>query len=230
MFGRFGVSKFFRSLFQASSAHATPSAIAGPRTPVLTINDSPKGRDMPENNECVLYQRWRDAQTDDERLEAEEQLFRAILKHAAAVIWQQLHEFNDALALNIAGDAVTRLSSFEGRSEISTWVHAIAKKQATQEKRLRARYRKVFNCNAVVTDIPLGPNEVQEPAQRECPDDWVALMRFRANLPEQSVRLLDGILAGKDQNVLADELGISAEAAQSRRRRLLVKLNTFLGI
>src|SRR5262249_2652998 len=104
-------------------------------------------------DEDTLYQLWRDVQDEVQRQEAEESLFRAILPHAKAIVWQPLHEQNDSLALNITGDAVRGLHKFNGKSKFSTWVHAIAKNQVRQEKRARSRYRKVFNESVELPEI-----------------------------------------------------------------------------
>lgn len=170
---------------------------------------------MPSEDE--LYDRWAQA-PPEERSEIERQLVHEVQKHARKVIWLKLEEENPDLVQEIAAGAM-RLDRFSGGSKFSTWVHGIAKNQIKEELRSRKRRRRVIDENIEF-------DEENEAFAAEPPDQdvGIALDQLGEGLSEAEAAVFEAMVEGKDQNEIAAELGIGAEAVDSRRRRLKEKL------
>jgi RNA polymerase sigma factor (sigma-70 family) len=93
--------------------------------------------------ENELYEKWRNS-TGAERSELEGRLFHAVVRHAQAVVWTSLREWNPDLAQEIALAAFRNLPRFRGDSKFSTWVHAIGRNKVRELLRNRTRWRKIF--------------------------------------------------------------------------------------
>ena len=79
--------------------------------------------------EDELYEKWRNADEAD-TCELEAELYSAFKRHAQIVVFLKSLYYQSDLAHDIAVDAIRGLPRFEGRSELSTWVHGIAVRSA----------------------------------------------------------------------------------------------------
>ena len=165
-------------------------------------------------NENELYQLWKDA-PEEVKPDVEGQLFVAVRKHAAAVVWAKLREDNRELAHEIASAAIHRLREFEQRSQFSTWAQGIALNKINSELRRRIRHRKLLDEFAKFGEN-LPPDE-DFPLR-------ITLETFIAKSSPEELALAEGLCAGMDQNELALKLGITVKAADSRRRRFRQKV------
>jgi RNA polymerase sigma factor (sigma-70 family) len=184
-----------------------------------------------EENE--LYAKWREA-SEVEKQELEKPLFNAIRKHASAVIWNSLREYNPELAYTVASDVIASLSKFGHRSKFSTWVQGIAKKKINEYLRKTTRRRRVFDDRAdyekeLEKEVP--SKTFAKLSSFETLDDLNArflLNDLKKGLKAQDRVLLDNMLEGRDTAELAEKLGISLDAAESRCRRLRMKLKKII--
>src|ERR1700730_18207648 len=69
-----------------------------------------------KTGEDELYAQWRKA-SGEQKPDLEEKLFKEVLKHDTAVIWQKLGESNNDLAHDIASDPIKNLGKFTEQSK-----------------------------------------------------------------------------------------------------------------
>ena len=171
----------------------------------------------PENE---LYEKWRNAERD-ERVELEKQLYCAFKRCAGWVVFTKVGTGDPGLADEIAGDALRALPTFEGRSQLSTWVYSIATRRCNGALRQIVPRRRIIDAREF--DEEHYPREGADPTTR------IALNEITESLTDEENRLLKLMWERRDQNEIARELGITPNAADLRRRRLRRKLKKFLG-
>jgi len=101
-------------------------------------------------DENQLYKKWHDAR-GKEREDLREELYYAVKKHAASLVWKKAPEDRD-LPHDIAAAVICRLEGFKRRCKFSTWVHAISARQIDEALRKKIRSRAVFDETKIVED------------------------------------------------------------------------------
>ncbi len=183
---------------------------------------------MPDENE--LYEEWSKA-TD--RREIEERLYRAVSRHAAAVVLTKFPEGHRDLVHNIASAVIGQLGRFRGESKFSTWVHEIASLKTKEALRAKIRYKRVFDETKIVVS---GPEE----DRGEDPEAGASHRVYGITMPESDARiafeelfdqlsedeatLLQSKSEGFSSEEISTRLGIGREAVDSRWARLKKKL------
>jgi RNA polymerase sigma factor (sigma-70 family) len=179
---------------------------------------------MSDENE--LYQQWRDT-SDEQKRELEKRLYDAVSKHARAVIWQQLEEQNPDLAQSIAAAAIMRVPTFRQESKFSTWMEGVARKQIKQELRRRTRSRKVFDEYSDVFEHVDDEKELTDPQASAAfleREQRILLETLRKELSPKEYVLLECMRESMSTPEIAARLKIADDAVESRRRRLMKKL------
>jgi DNA-directed RNA polymerase specialized sigma24 family protein len=184
-----------------------------------------------KTDENELYAQWRDA-PDEGKPELEKKLFSRLLGHSKAVIWQMMHEHDlelEALARDIASDAIKNLSlgRFKKGSKFSTYVQGIAKNKIYEEMERRVIRRNRFYAfdENQEDDINLKDSKVEVAFSRvEEGLDLEPLERLVKMLSKKECVLLDCMLDGMTMAKAAEKLGDSEDAAESRWRRLKIRL------
>ena len=189
---------------------------------------------MPDENE--LYKQWRSA-TD--RRHVEEKLYRAVSRHAAAVVLSKFPEGCRDLVPDIAAAVMSRIESFRGESKFSTWVHAIAKLKTAEALRTKKIEERVFDATKVVVS---GPDEnigeylengageslrTTNLVYAETHSDFdgpIAFEELCDRLSDEEEALLNYKCEGLSSYEIASKFGINAEALDSRWARLKKKL------
>lgn len=180
---------------------------------------------MPNLNE--LYDTWQNT-GGAERAQVEAQMLPLVQQYARAVVWLKLAESDSDLAGTIAGEVIRCLPTFGGRSRFTTWVYGIAKNTIKQELRARRRLRDALGDRMTVEEADPDDDE-EHPSLGDSRAERGLLARLTLEqlaegLSLEDARLFHGICEGKDQNELAQDLGITPEAAESRRRRFRQEL------
>jgi RNA polymerase sigma factor (sigma-70 family) len=187
---------------------------------------------MPDENE--LYQAWIDA-PPEEKEKVALKLVPLLQRHARAVIWMILteprHEEVEDLAQEIVAAAL-RLGRFKRESRFSTWVQAIANRKCWQELRSRKRRGAVIDEFAEIEgedgEVHIEDHAALAPFARI--NVKLSLEQLAEGLSAEETELHGLVLEGLDQNAIADRLGISPAAAETRRRRLRDKLREIVGL
>ena len=172
-----------------------------------------------KTGEDELYAQWCKA-SEEQKPDLEEKLFKEVLKHDTAVIWQKLGESNNDLAHDIASDTIKNLGKFRDQSKFSTWVQGIAKKRILYELRTRVRRRKVFDEKADY-EKELGKRKLAASGDIEA---RILLEEIRKGLTSKEGLLLDAMVEGLKTAEIAEKFRISEDAAESRQRLLRKKL------
>jgi len=167
-------------------------------------------------DENALYADWQKA-SDEEKSRLEFPLYSAIREHAKSLILKSLGKDDPDLEHEIGVAAISGLSNFLGKSKFSTWVQRIALNKINQELRTRERHRKVF-AESDDAHEPIS-NDTQEHL-----DEQFRLAALTKGLTSDELTLLDGELHGMSRREVAETLGITVNAAESRWRRLKDKL------
>jgi RNA polymerase sigma factor (sigma-70 family) len=177
-----------------------------------------------EKRENELYERW-SAALDEQRPDLERQLFKAVLRHAEAVIWLKLPERNGNLANSVASDTIKNLSlgKFQKRSKFSTWVQGIAKNKIKE----KLKKRKTANRRFSAFDDENPEDTFEDPSQRAAfgkAEKRLFLDNLRKGLRPKDQILLDCKLEELTSAECAARLGLSENAAESQWRRLRGRL------
>jgi RNA polymerase sigma factor (sigma-70 family) len=169
-----------------------------------------------------LYDKWRNG-SDEERSSLQEQIYKAALKPAKAVMWKELREDDPHFPNDVAAEVVRRTPAFEGRrtSKFSTYAYGIAKKKAIEKKRKIARYKKRFDVNA---DYEKEIEKTLSYGALDSVDERLFRNELARGLKPEEIALLDGMVEGMSVKELAARLGIRQHAAETRVRRLRSKL------
>jgi RNA polymerase sigma factor (sigma-70 family) len=121
---------------------------------------------------------------------------------------------------------VEKLAKFRGQAKFSTYVHRIAINLANLELRKRDASRKRFRSldeeSVADADSPL---KDAKPLDRS--DDFeqkLLLNSVKRGLSARESALIDCLLYGMTTRETAEQLGISEDAAESLRRRVLKKV------
>jgi RNA polymerase sigma factor (sigma-70 family) len=186
-----------------------------------------KGTEPPsKTGEDELYAQWCKA-SEKQKPDLEEKLFKEVLKHDTAVIWQKLGESNNDLAHDIASDTIKNLGKFREQSKFSTWVQGIANNQIKQELRRRKRSRRVFDEYSDVFEHVGDEKELTDPkasaAVLEMEDRRVR-EGLRKQLSAEEYVLLECMCERVSTAGIAERLKITDDAVESRCRRLKKKL------
>jgi RNA polymerase sigma factor (sigma-70 family) len=179
---------------------------------------------QPALDENQLYDRWRNA-PQEEKPRWEQQLYQRVVTHARAVVVSMLGEDDRDLPYDIASEVVLQLQSFQQKSKFSTYAHSIARNKVLQKKRDLARYRRTF---VAYDDLkqkkprsadPCDPSDFCDPLPSIGP-----LIQLPDGLNQQERLLLKTMSQGGSVVDIAEGLGITISAAESRWRRLKNKL------
>src|SRR5262249_42872582 len=152
-----------------------------------------------------------------------ERLYRAVKKHAAAVVWSKFPEAYLDLPSDIAATVICRLESFRGNGTFSTWVHEISKRKTNEALRKLIRSKKIFNRTKTLEEIELEtPKRGQHPlhAVEPNPDLVIEVKDFCKQLPKSHAALYAYKRFGLHSKEIAAKLGITQEAVDSRWARL----------
>lgn len=177
--------------------------------------------EWPENR---LYKQWRQSDPAD-RVDVEAKLFAAVKRHAQAVLWEKLGEAPDELVDKTAEAAITQLAKFKQKSKFSTWVQGIAQRKAKQYIRGKVRERKVFDEYTVVVEsdsedaLDRRDGEIT-PSVTSQVESEIALSQFRQSLPSEDATLLELKERGLESTEIAEAMGTTVEAVDSRWARL----------
>ena len=178
---------------------------------------------MPDENE--VYQQWLNA-PEEERPDIETKLANKVKRHAQAVVWQMLGEDRPDLVEDITAAVMVEIGQFRHECKFSTWVQEIAQRKSLEERRKLGRERKVFDKNVeVVTDphleaeVDFGSAEVV-PAVAPHSEEAIAFELFLAALPEEDAALLRYKREGLKSREIAERMGSTVEAVDSRWARL----------
>ncbi len=203
----------------------TGTVVEAERPParLMTLKEAgaPLGKEVPPRttHENELYRQWCEV-SDQQKPGIVKRLNDAVLKHARAVIWQQLEEQNPDLAQNIAAAVIMRLATFRQKSKFSTWVEGIARKQIKQELRRRTRSRKVFDDHSDLFKHVENEKELEDPKATAAYRARILLETVRNELSPEDYFLLEGRTDGMTMAETAEKLGVSENTAESRWRRL----------
>ena len=189
---------------------------------------------MPDENQ--LYEEW-SAATD--RREIEERLYRAVSRHAAAVVFSKFPEAYQDLIPNIAAAVMGQLGEFRGESKFSTWVHSIALNKTNEALRSQGDREKVFDDTKVIVSAPRERTEEHSVSEggESLPsgaevyavshpdfDSPMLLEEICRQLTEEEASLIGYKGEGLTSEEIGAKLGIGREALDSRWARLKKKL------
>lgn len=189
------------------------------------------GRNIERQND--LYRQWRYAPDDDKPAIAKD-LFNEVRHHAQNMVWRRIPEQGkSSLAHDIASVVIEKLGEFRGVGEggkeakFTTWVHQIVLNMNNLELRKRSTTREKFveydednpEVALVATGIPKGVRNVYDDVEER-----ILLDRLRREVSAKEYSLLECMIEGMSTADIAGKLGISEDAAESRGRRLVKKL------
>jgi len=183
---------------------------------------------VPDENE--IYEEW-SAATD--RREVEERLYRAVSRHAAAVVLTKFPEGHRDLVHNIASAVMGELGTFRAESKFSTSVHRIALLKTYEALRATVCRRKVFDDTKIVVGGPEEEAENHDHGETAghvyastLPDAEarIAFEELFDQLSEEEAALLQYKSEGFSSEEIAAKINISQEAVDSRWARLKKKL------
>jgi RNA polymerase sigma factor (sigma-70 family) len=178
-----------------------------------------------KTDENHLYAQWRDAPAE-EKPELKEQLFNEVLKRARNVMWRKIPEADKNFARDIASVVIEQLAQFEGKSEFSTWVHRIILNHCNLylRKNVQDKNRLYVSVNPE-KDIKLKDPRAEAAFDRvDGALDAEPLEQLVETLPKKDGVLLDCMLDGITMVEAAEKLGVTEDAAESRWRRLKIRL------
>ena len=191
---------------------------------VTTIEKAPLSEtvdnEVPVRKIDELHAKWNAAGSPDEREKTLEEIHKAGHQLGEAVGWLELGKNDPDFANDVAAAVVNRTPKFVGKNNarFSTYAYSIAKNQATEWKRKRARYKKRF---------PDHDGELEEYGSN---DDLLSadarLLRFHLlhGLNKIEKVLFNLMCEGRGTVEIAQTLKIHPRAAESRIRRLRDKL------
>jgi len=185
-----------------------------------------------KDEENELYAKW--LETDPaERGDVEAKLCGAVSRHAQAVLWKKLGEAPPDLVEAVAAAVMTGLREFRRECRFSTWVHEIAERKAKEYIRGRVRARKVFDENVAVVedhrDDDFLVSRVGEIIPSVSPqlEGEIAAKELLEGLPNEDAALLRHKLNGLKSKEIAEAMGTTVEAVDSRWARLRPKAEIF---
>lgn len=185
---------------------------------------------MAGQEENELYAKW--LETDAaERGDVEAKLCAAVSRHSQAVLWNKLGEAPPDLVQAVAAAVMTQIRDFRRECQFSTWVQEIAQRKAKEYIRGRVRARKVFDENVAVVERVSDDDEPRVgeiiPSVSPQLEGEIAVKELFASLPNEDAALLRYKEAGLKSKEIAEAMGASVEAVDSRWARLKPKVKTF---
>jgi RNA polymerase sigma-70 factor (ECF subfamily) len=174
-----------------------------------------------------LYEKWRNASNEEKPTVAEE-LFREVLKHARAVVWRRVPEASRDLPREIASAVIERLGEFREGSEFTTWVHRIALNMSNLELRARDKSKKRLleydddNFDESAMPEPRAAGMIAEV------ENQVFLHRMKKELSAKDYVVLECMIDQKNTPEIAEVLGDSRAATESRARRVRTKVQKII--
>jgi len=190
-----------------------------------------------KTGENELYAQWCHA-SGEKKEDLEKKLFKAVLKHARAVMWTKIPDGEENLARHIASVVIEQLAEFRGESKFSTWAHSVIVNQCNLYLRKKVKDRNRFcafenpevHTNSEDDNNPEDNINLRDPKAEAAFDrveealDLEPLERLLKELPTKQRFLLDCVLDDMTMAKAAEKLGISEDAAESSWRRLRVHL------
>jgi len=157
--------------------------------------------------------------------------FPALYNQHARFVWRSLRLLG--VAPEHLEDAVQdtftvvarQLASFEGRSELSTWIFSIAQRVAANQR--RTQRRKLGALQPLGGELPCTQPSPQ--ASAEAAEAALAIEQFCAQLADERRRLfILALLEGVPASEIAVADGVSSNTLYSRIRSLRLELEEFL--
>lgn len=187
---------------------------------------------MAGQDENELYAKWLESDPA-ERGDVEARLCAAIGRHVQAVLWKALDEAPPDLVQAVTAAVMTKIGKFRRKSKFSTWVHAAAGRKAKEHIRGKVRARKVFDEYVAVVESDR--EDALEPRVGEVTpsvspqlDGKIAVKEFLASLSGEDAALLRYKEEGLQSKKIAEAMGTTVDAVDSRWARLKPKAKSFL--
>jgi len=174
----------------------------------------------PGMDENELYQAWSEAKDPNEKRELLGSLHMSVKGHARGVVYSKYPEASHHLAEEIADDVILGISNFRGESKFSTYVHSVGENKTNEQLRKKVREKKLIGQSFEPED----DNDERHPAAESDLNQRIILHDLSKGLKPGEKALLKAIAEGRSTKEIADRLGISLHAAESRVRRLRAKL------
>ena len=183
---------------------------------------------MAEQKENELYAKWLEADAAN-RDDIEARLCAAVKRHGQAVLSKELGETPPDLVDKITIAVMTQLRKFRRQCKFSTWVQEIAQRKAKEHIRGLLRARKVFDeYMTVAEDHPddfLKPRAgTIVPSVSPHLEGEIAVKEILESLPEEDGTVLRHKLNGLKSKEIAEAMGTTVEAVDSRVARLKPRL------
>jgi RNA polymerase sigma factor (sigma-70 family) len=188
--------------------------------------------EVAEQEENELYAKWLETAPAN-RGDVEAKLYVAVKKHAKAVLWKTLNESDHDLEETVTVAAMTQMRKFRQDCKFSTWVEEIARRKVKQHLRGKIRARKVFDEYIAVVesesdDDDSGPR-VGEITASVLPqlDGEIAVRELHERLSKEDCTLLRYKQEGRTSKEIAEAMGTTVEAVDSRWARLKPRVKNF---
>lgn len=184
---------------------------------------------MAEWAENKLYAEWLESAPAD-RWAVEAKLYSAVKRHVQAVLWIQLNENPpDDLVGKATAAVMMALGRFRKKSKFSTFVHEVADRTGKEYLRGKIRARKVFDEYTEVVEsdredaLEHRAGEVT-PSVSPQVEGEIAVREFRQSLSKEDASLLQHKEEGLQSKEIAEKMGSTVEAVDSRLARLKPKV------
>jgi RNA polymerase sigma factor (sigma-70 family) len=182
-----------------------------------------------EENE--LYAKWLETAPAN-RGDVEAKLFAAIKRHGQAVLCKKLGEAPPDLVQAVVAAVMTQIRKFRGECKFSTWVQGIAHRKAKEYIRGKVRERRVFDEYVAVVESDL--EDALEPRVGEITpsvlpqlDGDIAVRELFQSLSKEDGTLLRYKEEGRTSKEIAEAIGTTVEAVDSRWARLKPRVKNF---
>jgi RNA polymerase sigma factor (sigma-70 family) len=186
-----------------------------------------------EHKENELFTRWLKADPAD-RPDVEAKLFAAVKSHGRAILWKKLNEVPSPELVEAVGVAVmTQMHGFRQECKFSTWVQEIAQRKAKEYIRGKVRRRKVFDEFVAVVEPDDGDDVLKPRVGEVIPtvspqvEGEIAVKELLASLSKEDAALLRHKEKGLKSKEIAEAMGTTVEAVDSRLARLKPRLKDF---
>jgi len=178
-----------------------------------------------------LYNEWYKTAPDC-REEVESRLSVAVLKYAKALLWLMLQRALDDLTQEISIAVMTRLNTFRRKSKFSVWVQGIAQRKCSSYLRKKYRDNRIWDHQVVIAEDFDEDSDSREgkiyPSVPPCQESEAAVKEFLAILKENEVNLVLCKYAGLEAKEIAEKIGATVAAVNSRTARVKPKAKKIL--
>lgn len=171
---------------------------------------------MSASNLDALFKQYREASADQKEA-ARDRLIRAMLQNGYAIVWHRLKNNYPHIVGDSVAQAARYMDSFRGDAQFSTWFYAIVRNFCNSELRHKLT-RKEISLEQYTEET----GEIECPRPVEDAKTDLAWLVGSLEAPDQ--QFVEMKLAGLSHPEIADKLGITVKAADSRWFRLKEKL------